>query len=43
MYERCGMAEGISEVKCGMVEWVKRNALKYEHVRRMTEERIKVK
>ena len=41
VYERFGMEEGALGVRCGVVEWVKRNSLRwYGHVRRMTEERL---
>ena len=41
VYERCGMAEGLPGVNCGVVNWVNRNALKwYGHVRRIPEERM---
>ena len=41
VYERYGMAEEKPGVDCGVVEWVKRNALRwYGHVRRMPEERM---
>ena len=36
MYDRCGMTPCTNGVKCGVMEWVKRNALKWlGHVERM--------
>ena len=41
VYEGYGMMDKASGVNCGVVEWVKRNALRwYGHVRRMPEERM---
>ena len=41
VFERYGMAEGAPGMNCGVVEKVKRSALRwYEHVWRMPEERM---
>ncbi len=44
VYERCGMNTCANTVKCGVVEWVMRNTLKwFGHVERMgSEEFVKV-
>ncbi len=39
MYERCSMGACASRVKCGVVEWVKRNAFRwFGHIERMNSE-----
>ncbi len=39
MYERCGMGSQANGVKCEVVEWVKRNTLRwFEHIERMGSE-----
>ena len=41
VYESFGMSEKAMGVNCGVVEWVKRSALRwYGHIRRMPEERL---
>ena len=41
VYENFGMEEKAEGINCGVVEWVKRNTLRwYGHVRRMPEDRI---
>lgn len=41
VYERFGMAEKAIRVNCRVVEWVKRDALRwYCHIMRMSEERL---
>ncbi len=39
MYERCGMGSQANRVNCGVVEWVKRNILRwFGHIKRMGSE-----
>ncbi len=39
MYERCGMGSQANGVNCGVVEWVKRNTLRwFGHTERMNNE-----
>ncbi len=39
VYERCGMGSQANEVNCGVVEWVKRNTLRwFGHIERMGSE-----
>ncbi len=41
IYENFGMSEKKEGIKCGVVEWMKRNTLRwYGHVRRMEEDRL---
>ncbi len=41
MYERCGMGSRANGVNCGVVEWVKRNTLKwFGHIERMGSEKF---
>ena len=39
VYEKCGMGSCASGIKCGVVEWVKRNTLRwFGHMERMKSE-----
>ncbi len=39
VYERCGMGSQVRGVNCGVVEWVKRNTLRwFGHIERMGSE-----
>lgn len=39
VYERCGIGTHANEVKCGVVEWVKRNTLRwFGHTKRIKSE-----
>ena len=39
VYERCGMSSQANRVNCGVVEWVKRNTLRwFGHIERMGNE-----
>ena len=41
VYERCGMGPCANRVKCGVVEWVKINTLKwFGHLERMKSEKF---
>ncbi len=41
VYERCGMGSHANGVKCGVVEWLKRNTLKwFGHIERMKSEEL---
>ncbi len=38
VYKRCGMGSRANGVSCGVVEWVKRNTLRFGHIERMGSE-----
>ncbi len=41
VYERCGMGSQVNGVNCGVVEWVKRNTLRwFGHIERMGSEKF---
>ncbi len=41
MYERCGMGSQANGVNCGVVEWVKRNVLRwFGHIEMMGSEKL---